>query len=79
MTYSSETTSIADATPQELNEIIVELEQYRERLVEDTLTMAKRAKTMKSQAMANLEPQLAEIDQTLQALRQQQAILTASD
>ena len=79
MVNSSETTSIAEATPQELTEIIADLEQYRERLVNDSLTMAKRAKVMKSQAMANLEPQLAQIDQTLQALRQQQATLTASN
>ena len=79
MANSPETTSITEATPQELTEIITELEQYRERLVEDTLTMAKRAKVMKSQAMANLEPQLEQIDQTLQALRQQQATLTANN
>ena len=79
MTNRSETTTIAEATPQELTEIIIELEQYRERLVNDTMTMAKRAKVMKSQALANLEPQLAQIDQTLQALRQQQATLTASN
>ncbi|MCG8366034.1 MAG: hypothetical protein MJA27_22205 [Pseudanabaenales cyanobacterium] len=79
MANSPETTSIAEATPQELAEIIAELEQYRERLVNDTLTMAKRAKVMKSQALANLEPQLAQIDQTLQTLRQQQATLTAGN
>ena len=79
MANSPETTSIAEATPQELAEIIAELEQYRERLVNDTLTMAKRAKVMKSQALANLEPQLAQSDQTLQTLRQQQATLTAGN
>ena len=79
MTNSSESTSITEATPQELTEIIAELEQYRERLVNDTLTMAQRAKVMKSKALSNLEPQLAQIDATLQALRQQQATLTASN
>ena len=79
MANSSEPTSVAEATPQELTEIIAELEQYRERLVNDTLTMAQRAKVMKSQALANLEPQLAQIDAALQALRQQQATLTASN
>lgn len=69
------TSSISQATPQELTEIIAELEQYRERLVNDTLSMAERAKVMKKQALASLEPSLAKIDATLQALRQQQAAL----
>lgn len=67
-----ELTSITDAAPEELAEIISELEQYRERIVNDTLAMAQRAKIMKSQALANLEPNLAKIDATLQTLRQQQ-------
>ncbi|MEO0532469.1 MAG: hypothetical protein AAF215_01205 [Cyanobacteria bacterium P01_A01_bin.123] len=61
------------ATPEELIEAIAELEQYRERLVNDTMDMAKRAKVMKTQAQANLEPSLAKIDATLEALRQKQA------
>lgn len=68
-----ELTAIAQASPQELTEIIAELEQYRERVVKDTLAMAQRAKIMKSQALANLEPNLAKIDATLQTLRQQQS------
>ncbi len=63
------------ATPEALTEIIAELEQYRERLVNDTLSMAQRAKIMKSQALANLEPSLAQIDAQIEALRQQQATL----
>lgn len=74
-----EFTSIDEATPEELTEIIAELEQYRERLVNDTLSMAQRAKVMKAQALALLEPNLAQIDAQLQALRQRQAGLTASD
>ncbi|WP_404785292.1 hypothetical protein [Altericista sp. CCNU0014] len=65
---------IEPATPEALAEIIAELEQYRERLVRDTLTMAQRAKIVKSQALANLEPNLAQIDAQLEALRQQQAV-----
>lgn len=68
-----ELNSIADATPQELAEMISELEQFRERIVNDTLATAQRAKIMKSQALANLEPNLAKIDSTLQTLRQQQS------
>lgn len=74
-----EFTSIEEATPEELTEIIAELEQYRERLVGDTLSMAQRAKVMKAQAMALLEPNLAQIDAQLQALRQRQAALTAGN
>lgn len=68
-----------ETNPQELSEIIAELEQYRERLVNDTLSMAQRAKVMKAQAQALLEPNLAQIDATLAELRQQQAALTAGN
>lgn len=67
-----ELNSIAGATSQELAEMISELEQFRERIVNDTLSTAQRAKIMKSQALATLEPNLAKIDATLQTLRQQQ-------
>ena len=69
-------TSIEQATSEELTEIITGLEQYRERLVNDTLSMAQKAKVMKTQAMASLEPQLAQIDAQLNVLRQRQAALT---
>ena len=67
-----ELNSLEEATPQELAEMISELEQFRERIVNDTLATAQRAKIMKSQALATLEPNLAKIDSTLQTLRQQQ-------
>ncbi|NET33151.1 MAG: hypothetical protein F6K19_14220 [Cyanothece sp. SIO1E1] len=79
MADTPESTPIDQATPQELAEIITELEQYRERLVNDTLLMAQRAKVKQSQALANLEPNLAQIDAQLQALRQQQAILATGN
>jgi capsule polysaccharide export protein KpsE/RkpR len=66
-------TDPVDAT--ELAEAIAELEQYRERLVNDTMETAKKAKLMKSAVMAQLEPQLAQIDAMLDNLRQQQAAL----
>ena len=53
--------------------MISELEQFRERIVNDTLATAQRAKIMKSQALATLEPNLAKIDSTLQTLRQHQS------
>ena len=79
MTDMQELNPIDQATPEELLEVIAELEEYRERLVNDTLSMAQRAKIMKAQAMANLEPQLAQIDAQLQVLRQRQAVLTAGN
>jgi hypothetical protein len=68
-----ELTSLELATPEELTEMITDLEQYRERIVNDTLAMAQKAKIMKSQALANLEPNLAKIDATLESLRQQKS------
>jgi DNA repair exonuclease SbcCD ATPase subunit len=76
MADTTEQTSLEQATPEELSQIIAELEEYRERLVKDTMSMAQRAKVMKAQALASLEPNLSQIDATLQALRQQQAALT---
>lgn len=86
MTNTSELPSLDPTTEQpqdqttahELAEVIAELEQYRERLINDTMNAAKRAKLMKSAVMANLEPELANIDATLQQLREQQAALTTS-
>jgi flagellar biosynthesis chaperone FliJ len=67
------------ATAQELAEAIADLEQYRERLVNDTLAMAQRAKVMRATALSNLEPELGKIDATIQALRDQQTALTATN
>lgn len=64
------------ATSQELTEVITEFEQYRERLVNEMTTAAKKAKISKSKVMANLEPELAKIDATLENLRAQKAALT---
>jgi hypothetical protein len=66
------------ATPEDIAQMITELEQYRERLVNDSLTMAKRAKVMQSQAKARLEPGLAQIDALLSTLREKQATLAQS-
>jgi hypothetical protein len=69
----------APADLQELVDAITALEEYRERLVADTMTMAQRAKITKSQVMANLEPELQQIDNTLQQLRDQQTALAGSN
>jgi hypothetical protein len=64
---------------QELAETIAEFEKYRERFLSETLEAGQKAKLMKSQVMANLAPELAEIDSKLDALRQQQAKLNAGN
>ncbi|MBD2410808.1 hypothetical protein FACHB389_30045 [Nostoc calcicola FACHB-389] len=68
-----------DVTAQDLAEAITELEQYRERLVQETTETAKRAKLMKVSVMAKLEPELAKIDAALEELRNQHATLTGSN
>ena len=66
-------------TAEDLAELIVEFEQYRDRLVNDTTEAAKKAKLSKKATMAKLEPQLADIDAKLQRLREQHANLTANN
>lgn len=66
-------------TAAELAELIVEFEKYRERLVNETMIAAKKAKLSKKATMEKLEPQLADIDAKLQRLREQEANLTASN
>ncbi|MDJ0570925.1 MAG: hypothetical protein QNJ53_18020 [Pleurocapsa sp. MO_192.B19] len=66
-------------TAEDLAELIVEFEKYRERLVNETMEAAKKAKLSKKATMAKLEPQLADIDSKLQRLREQQANLTANN
>ena len=79
MAENTELSATPQTTAQELAEVIEELEQYRERLVNETLATAQRAKLMKKTVMAQMEPELTKIDATLQALRAQQASLTASN
>jgi hypothetical protein len=61
------------SSPEEIALMIAELEQYRERLVNDAMTMAKRAKIIQSQAQARLDPELTQIDTILSTLREKQA------
>ncbi|MEH2080176.1 MAG: hypothetical protein V7K89_09215 [Nostoc sp.] len=79
MDETSELTTTDNVTPQDVAEVIAELEQYRERLVQETMETAKRAKLMKVNVMAKLEPELAKIDSALQDLRNQQAALSVSN
>ncbi|MEM7067213.1 MAG: hypothetical protein AAF572_29125 [Cyanobacteria bacterium P01_B01_bin.77] len=69
------------ATPQvnieEITELITEFEKYRERLMNETLDAAKKAKMSKKETMARLEPELAQIEGALTQLRAQLATLTS--
>jgi hypothetical protein len=67
------------ATVQEIAEVIAELEEYRERLVNETMETAKKAKMMKATAMTQLEPELSKIDAALANLKEQQAILSGNN
>lgn len=63
-------------TAEDLAEVILEFEQYRLRLVNETMEAAKKAKLSKKVTLAKLEPQLATIDSKLEQLREQKANLT---
>jgi hypothetical protein len=73
MSEQPELTPTDEVNPQELAEVITELEEYRERLVNETMETAKKAKMMKASVMAQLEPELAKIDGILLQLREKQA------
>jgi hypothetical protein len=60
-------------TPDEIVEIMAELEQYRDRLINDMTEAAKKAKMTKTAMMQHIEPELKEIDLRLDGLRQLQA------
>lgn len=79
MTEATQTNSIDQATPEELETAIAELQEYRDRLVNETMAAAKKAKVMKSQAVGNLDPTLAKIDSMLAELRERQAALTSEN
>jgi hypothetical protein len=70
---------ISENYAQELAETIAEFEKYRERFCSETLEAGQKAKLMKSQVMAKMAPELAEIDSKLDALRQQQANLNTGN
>jgi hypothetical protein len=65
-------------TQEDLAEAITDLEQYRARLIDETLTTVQRAKLPKNKAMTHLEPELAKIDAILQSLHEQRANLPSS-
>lgn len=75
MTEASEPQNNETISAEDLAELLEEYQQYRERLVNETLETAKRAKISQTATMARLEPELAKIDSVLEELRQRQASL----
>ncbi|VEP18920.1 conserved hypothetical protein [Hyella patelloides LEGE 07179] len=66
----TETTN-STVTPEDLAEVITEFEKYRDRLVNETVGTAKKAKISQKMVMTQLQPQLDQIDVKLEALRAQ--------
>ncbi len=67
-------TSQQTASKAEINQIITELEQYRERIVNEVLEMGKKIKLSKKAVNSHLEgnPEIARIDAALAQLKSQQ-------
>jgi hypothetical protein len=64
---------------EELAEVIAEFERYRERLVNETIVAAQKAKLPQKAALAKIEPELAQIDAGLESLRAQLAVITTNN
>jgi hypothetical protein len=61
------------ASKAEIEEMILELEQYRERIINDILQMGKKIKLSKKAVAKNIteHPEIAGIDKILEQLRSQ--------
>ena len=66
-------------TAEAIAETIAEFEAYRERLLNETLTAAKKAKMSKKDTMAKLEPELEKIDAVLANLRTQHETMVSAN
>ncbi len=77
MSENQEQTKTQQETSQEIAEVIAELEQYRSRIIDDTMAMAKRAKILKGKALASIEnhPEISKIDAMLADLNSRKAAL----
>lgn len=64
-------TAKPSVTAEDLAEVITEFEKYRERLVNETVETAKKAKISQKVVMEQLQPQLNQIDSKLEKLRTQ--------
>ena len=63
----------APPTPDEIQTVIAELQAYRERIYEETLTVAKKAKLPKKLVLEQLEknPDVVKIDAAVKQLQAQ--------
>ena len=73
MAESELTTATEQITALELEEIVAELQKYRDRLVHDTTEAIHKARLPKAKAMAQMEPELLKIDAMMQDLRDRHA------
>lgn len=71
---TSETPDPQPASAESIAELIAELEQYRQRIIDDSMAMAKKLQLPKKSALAKLDahPEIARIDTILAELRGQQ-------
>lgn len=67
----SDTTPTPEINREEIETAIAELEQYRQRIIDETLAMAQKIKVAKKTALQQLEahPEIAQIDGMLTAWR----------
>jgi hypothetical protein len=79
MAESELTTTTEQITAIELEEIVAELQKYRDRLVHDTTEAIHKARLPKAKAMAQMEPELLKIDAMMQDLHDRHAALLASN
>ncbi|MFM2303488.1 MAG: hypothetical protein RLZZ135_897 [Cyanobacteriota bacterium] len=75
----SEPITTEQVTVAELDEIMVELQKYRDRLVNDTLETIQKAKLPKAKSMEQIEPELAKIDAMMADLQDRKAALTGTN
>lgn len=79
MTESDLMTDPQQVTAIELEEIVTELQKYRDRLVQDTTEAIHKARLPKAKAIAQMEPEIARIDAMIQELHDRHAALLASN
>ena len=79
MSEADRTNEPEQVTAAELEEIVTELQKYRDRLIHETTEAIHKAKLPKAKAMAQMEPELAKIDAMMQELHDRHAALLASN
>ncbi len=61
-----------------ISQAIAELEEYRQRLIDDTIAIAKKVKASKKDTMARLEehPEIVKIDKMIEDFRARESAVT---